>query len=141
MFRFASSITLVDTFGTRLRYARTLRRLTQKELARACGLSQGAIGNYETDSRRSPKDIFRIADALKIDAAWLAMGTGVMEPRSAQRLEDFPASSIVWPFPEIDPARIWALSAQHRDILEKSLSGMLSALEEGPPGSSAPVCG
>lgn len=129
VFTFARSITSVNTFGTRLRHARTLRRLTQKELARACGLSQGAIGNYETDSRRNPKDVFRIAEVLNVEPAWLAMGTGSMEPQIAPRVADLPSSNAAWPFPDIDPARIWALSAQQREILAKTLSGMISALE------------
>ncbi|NLC36241.1 MAG: helix-turn-helix transcriptional regulator [Alcaligenaceae bacterium] len=133
MFEFTRSITIVNTFGTRLRYARTLRQLTQKELARLCGLSQGAIGNYETDSRRSPKDVFRIAEALNVEAAWLAMGTGSMEPATLRRIADTPSSGASWPFPGIDPERIWALSAQQREILESTLAGMLSVLEKRSP--------
>lgn len=129
VFEFTRPITSVNTFGTRLRYARTLRRLTQKELARACGLSQGAIGNYETNSRRSPKDVFRIAEVLNVEPAWLAMGTGPMEQQAAQHVADLPHSNTAWPFPEIDPARVWALSAHQRELLAKTLSGMISALE------------
>ena len=130
VFVFARSITFVNTFGTRLRHARTLRQLTQKELARACGLSQGAIGNYESDSRRSPKDIFRLAEVLKVEPAWLAMGTGPMAQASVPPLADRP-SNTPWPFPGIDPVRIWALSAQQRQLLEQTLSGMIAALENG----------
>ena len=129
VFAFARSITFVNTFGTRLRHARTLRRLTQKELARACGLSQGAIGNYETDSRRSPKDVFRIAEALAVEPAWLAMGTGPMELQAAGKVADHPYPETVWPFPEIEPARVWALTPQQRELLAKTLSVMITALE------------
>src|SRR5690606_37191758 len=88
VFAFHRPITNVNTFGNRLRYARSLRRLTQAELARACGLSQGAIGNYEADSRRSAKEIFRIAEALDVSAAWLAMGTGPMEVQEPARVAE-----------------------------------------------------
>lgn len=130
VFRFARSITFVNTFGTRLRHARTLRQLTQKELARACGLSQGAIGNYETDSRRSPKDVFRLAEVLEVEPAWLAMGTGPMELQPMRTVAEHPHPATAWPFPEVDPARIWALSAQQRELLAKTLSGMIAALED-----------
>lgn len=131
MFGFNRPITSVNSFGNRLRHARTLRGLTQKELARACGLSQGAIGNYETDSRRSPKDVFRIAEVLGVEPSWLAMGTGPMELQTTRRVADLPHSNTAWPFPEIDPARIWALTPQQRELLARTLSGMLSALENG----------
>ncbi len=131
VFGFAVPITDVKTFGNRLRYARELRQLTQKELARACGLSQGAIGNYETDSRRNPKNVFRIAEALKVEPAWLAMGTGPMEiadsPRVSETLSS-PANSL-WPLPGVEPVRIWALSAQKREQLAQAVSHMLAMLE------------
>lgn len=128
---FPRPITNVNTFGSRLRHARTLRQLTQAELARACGLSQGAIGNYEADSRRSAKEVFRIAEVLGVEAAWLAMGTGPMERPATPRVSDSavpPASA--WPFPGIDPARVWALSREQRQMLAKALAGMMAALED-----------
>ncbi len=131
VFGFPRSITYVNTFGNRLRRARALRQLTQAELARACGLSQGAIGNYEADSRRSAKEIFRIAEALEVEPAWLAMGTGPMERRATPGVaESVPASDTAWPFPGIDPMRIWALTAEQRQMLSCALSGMVAALED-----------
>lgn len=132
VFVFARSITNVNTFGNRLRQARKLRQLTQAELARACGLSQGAIGNYEANSRGSAKEIFRIADVLKVDPAWLAMGTGSMERHPVPLLSENIATAhpgAAWPFPGIDPARIWALSADQREILTSALAGMIAAME------------
>jgi len=138
VFVFHRSITFVNTFGNRLRHARTLRKLTQGELARACGLSQGAIGNYESDRRRSAKEVFRLAEALNVSAAWLAMGTGPMEPASAPALAEgapLAAGAAVWPFAGIDPRRVWALSAEQRQILASALSGMLAALEAEADGT------
>lgn len=136
VFAFARSITNVNTFGSRLRHARQLRGLTQAQLARACGLSQGAIGNYESDSRRNAKEIFRIADALKVDAMWLAMGTGSMERPPALHVADtaeIRGREAAWPFPDLDPARIWALSEDQRRIIANALAGMVSALEQDDP--------
>lgn len=129
-------ITFVNTFGSRLRHARKLRRLTQAELARACGLSQGAIGNYESDSRRSTKNIFRIAEVLRVEPAWLAMGTGPMERRSALRIADA-SEPAQWPFPEIDPARIWALAPEQRQIVSSTLESLLAALESAADDTHA----
>lgn len=119
----------MKTFGARLRYARELRQLTQKELAQASGLSQGAIGNYENDSRRSPKNVFRIAEALDVEPAWLAMGTEPMETTPSPRIAESHTSGL-WPLPGVEPARIWALSAQKREILAQAVSGMLALLED-----------
>ena len=132
VFGFAIPITDVKTFGDRLRYARDLRQLTQKELARACGLSQGAIGNYETDSRRNPKNVFRLAEALKVEPAWLAMGTGPMEISEAPVVAEMMSSSAgkLWPLPGVEPVRIWALPAQKRELLAQAVSNMLTLLEE-----------
>jgi transcriptional regulator with XRE-family HTH domain len=132
----ALSITFVNTFGSRLRHARTLRRLTQAELARACGLSQGAIGNYESDSRRSTKHVFRIAEVLRVEPAWLAMGTGPMERQAGARVAE-PPSGEGWPFPEIDPARIQALTPEQRQIISSTLESLLAALESAADGTHA----
>lgn len=127
---FPRPITYVNTFGNRLRHVRTLRKLTQAELARACGLSQGAIGNYESDSRRSAKDVFRIAEVLEVEPAWLAMGTGPMERSGMPHVSDHVAPP-PWPFPGLDPDRIWALSPDQRQMLAAALAGMVAAMEKG----------
>jgi len=132
---FTHSITNVKTFGDRLRHARTLRGLTQADLARACGLSQGAIGNYEANSRHSAKKVFRIAEALHVNVAWLAMGTGPMEPKPTPQAVADGRISAPWPFPDIDPERFWSLSAQQRQVLSNALAGMITAMEDGDMGT------
>lgn len=128
---FPRPITNVNTFGSRLRHARALRQLTQAQLARACGLSQGAIGNYESDRRHNPKDVFRIAEALDVEAAWLAMGTPPMERTIGSGIsEGAYLAAPAWPFPGVDPARIWALSVEQRQMLARVLDGMVTALED-----------
>ncbi len=123
-------ITNVNTLGSRLRYARKLRQLTQAALAHSCGLSQSAIANYESDSRRNPKDVFRIAEALNVEAAWLAMGTEPMERQAGPHVSDNTyLAAPAWPFFPVDPARIWALSAEQRQVLANALDGMVTALE------------
>jgi len=123
----------VNTFGDRLRQARTLRRLTQKELAQACGLSQGAIGNYESNSRRQAKEVFRIAEVLDVEPAWLAMGTGPMERQEPHHVAEAtsPRRNAAWPFPGLDPERVWALAPEQREALTTALAGMVEAIEKG----------
>lgn len=70
----------MDTFADRLRYARQKRKFSQNALARASGLSQGAISSYETGNRKSAKEIFRLAQVLEVSAAWLSEGTAPMDP-------------------------------------------------------------
>jgi len=67
-------ITFVSTFAERLKSARERRNLSQAALARAAGVSAGAIGNYEAGTRAQPRDLFELAQALGVDAEWLATG-------------------------------------------------------------------
>jgi len=128
----AGSITFVNTFGSRLKHARTLRRLSQAQLAHACGLSQGTIGNYESGRRKNPQNVFRIAEVLQVSPAWLVLNAGPMELPPSTPLAEPPAalSNTVWPLPEIDPARIWALPLHKRQLLAQTIASMLAVLEE-----------
>jgi transcriptional regulator with XRE-family HTH domain len=70
---------VVKTFSDRLRYARRLRGITQKALARAGGLSQSAIASYESGQRQSSRALFKLASALKVSPNWLDTGRGAMD--------------------------------------------------------------
>jgi transcriptional regulator with XRE-family HTH domain len=70
---------VVKTFSDRLRYARRLRGITQKALARAGGLSQSAIASYESGQRQSSRAVFKLASALKVNPNWLDTGRGAMD--------------------------------------------------------------
>lgn len=60
------------TIGQRLKEARIAQNMTQPELAKAVGVTKGAIGNYETDVS-SPKEsiLIKLMDVLHIDANYL----------------------------------------------------------------------
>ena len=60
------------SIGQRLKEARRVKNLTQSELAEAVGVSNGAIGNYETDVS-SPNEpiLIRLMEVLQIDANFL----------------------------------------------------------------------
>ena len=125
----------MKTFSDRLKYARQLRGLTQQQLARIAGISQSAIGSYESGQRRSTRALFKLAAALNVEAVWLNSGKGSMEFRRADDYsvrEPTPNLSSPgrqsgrgrvtpagWPFPNIEPVRYEGLLAQDKRILEK----------------------
>lgn len=85
VFGFRDQIPSVDktdltTFGKRLAYARVLRGFkAQEDLAKAVGITQAAIGNFESGQRKKPRDIVRLAAALKVRPEWLEFGEGPMD--------------------------------------------------------------
>ncbi len=146
MIEFNRSITFVKQFSDRLRHARQLRGLSQAALARACGLSQGAIANYESKSRRSAKEIFRLAEVLNVNALWLAMGTGPMTTDSATTQPKQSTSSLGesdlrenvahgWPFRKVAPEEFWRLSGKDRALIEDTVASLIGSLQTRPPQS------
>jgi transcriptional regulator with XRE-family HTH domain len=126
----------VKTFSDRLKHARQMRGLTQSELARACGLSQGAISNYESASRKTAKEVFRLADILQVSAAWLATGTGPMEqepPSCAYVLSEPPQSlGYSWPFPRISPSDLLGLGPAERTLIEDTVLSLMQSFRNKP---------
>lgn len=60
------------SIGQRLKDARIALRMTQPDLAKAVGVTKGAIGNYETGVS-SPKEpiLVKLMEVLQIDANYL----------------------------------------------------------------------
>lgn len=60
------------SFGERLKEARQNNNMTQEALARAVGVSKGAIGNYESEIS-SPKEpiLIKLMRVLSVDANFL----------------------------------------------------------------------
>lgn len=69
-------ITTVDTFAKRLKESRQRLRLTQADLARLAGTSQGTIGNLESGLRKAPRELLPLAAALQVSPQWLLTGGG-----------------------------------------------------------------
>ena len=69
----------MSTLGQRLRKARNLRGLKQAELAKASKVSQQLLSRIENEKIDSTNEVFSLADALHINAEWLATGKGEME--------------------------------------------------------------
>jgi len=57
-----------DRFAVRLRHLREKAQLTQVELSRASGITQGTLSQYEA-GLRSPRwcSVLRLCQALKVD--------------------------------------------------------------------------
>lgn len=119
-----SPMGVVKTFAERLRYARELRGMSQKQLADACGLSQSAISSYENDTRRSPQQLLKLATILGVDPYWLSRGTPPMHATSPSKL----AMSEQWPFSSISPGQIWSLSEADRQAVENTLGALVDSL-------------
>lgn len=67
-----------ETFGERIRRLRTERGLTLVELAAAAGAAEGTIRQLESNRIKSPNFHLglRLADQLKVDPHYLALGEG-----------------------------------------------------------------
>ena len=112
----------MDTFAERLRYARTLRGLSQEALARLCGLSQSAISSYENGTRQSPKKLLNLAQILEVDIYWLSRGQGQPTLAPATIAEG------PWPFASIDPKQFWSLTRKDRQVVESAVSALIDSL-------------
>lgn len=153
----SDSITDVKTFGERLRHARHLRGMTQRELALASKVSQSAIGNYESDLRASSRSLLRLAQALDVSPSWLESGQTPMElpagrpypmpTRATPSLRDEPtheppAHPNEWLFDAEDEARYRQLQPEGRRFLRQTVRALMESLlkeaatPEKPPGAT-----
>jgi transcriptional regulator with XRE-family HTH domain len=66
----------LDTFGKRLKHARSRARLTQKGLAEQAGLNARHVAHLEQGLYRMPRfsTVDKLAAALGVDANWLHYG-------------------------------------------------------------------
>lgn len=129
----------MEHFSDRLRYARTLRDLSQAELARISGLSQGAISSYETRTRKGTTGIIQLAQALSVNPVWLVTGAGPMEhidsaltQEYASELRDFERTptSVTWPFTTIKASHYWSLPESERRIIEEAVATLVRAFND-----------
>lgn len=70
----------MKTLGERLKWARERKGLSQEELGKAAGMTQGGIGHLEQDLRQTSRRMAQLAHALEVNPLWLAEGKG--EPDS-----------------------------------------------------------
>jgi transcriptional regulator with XRE-family HTH domain len=77
----------MDTIAKRIKETRVGLELTQKELAKKAGVSQGTIGNLESGARTSPRHLVQIANALGVTAEWLQSGV-MVKAQTAETVDD-----------------------------------------------------
>jgi transcriptional regulator with XRE-family HTH domain len=65
-------------YDKRIRRARTLRKLTQAQLALHVGVHRSAVAQWEQPQGTTPsaKHLGKVAEALEISFEWLATGRG-----------------------------------------------------------------
>lgn len=68
----------LNTFGQRLKHARKLKSMSQDQLAKTVGVTQGLIGQIERDEIEGSKHTPKIADVLGVGLLWLTDGIGDM---------------------------------------------------------------
>jgi transcriptional regulator with XRE-family HTH domain len=74
--------------GARVREARELRGLNQKQLAQACGIKQSSISEIETGETKvmGGDTLLAISAALKVRPAWIYYNKGPRESSKADSL-------------------------------------------------------
>lgn len=66
----------MESIGSRVKWARELRGLTQAALAKAACVSTSSIVDLEAGTRDRPRDLTSLAFALGVRSAWLEDGKG-----------------------------------------------------------------
>lgn len=90
-----------ESFSSRFKLAREHSGLNLTRISELIGVSVQAVWNYENrpKSKISVELLFPLADALKVDARWLATGDGAMSnseaPSQEARLVEKLARSLI----------------------------------------------
>ena len=71
------------SIASRLKNARTQTGMSQRALAKHSGLSQQLISKLENGLVESTTEVFKLAEALNVDAMWLATGSGTNTQNAA----------------------------------------------------------
>jgi len=125
----------VDTFGNRVREMRLRLGWTQKDLALASGLTQSAIGNYESGQRVEPSGqaLVGLAEALKVSPGWLSHGDegagadGAGAGKASRSSSE--SSSVRWPFREVSLEEYLSLSASEKKVLSSMVTTYIQACQ------------
>lgn len=86
----------MNSLAKRLKYARSLREMTQQNLANLSGIKQSDISKIELGSIQKTTSISALARALRVQIDWLDIGEGsmeshvVQEPRAAYNVTSAP---------------------------------------------------
>lgn len=124
----------LSTFGGRLRWARTRKNLTQKQLESRTGVSQSSIAGIETGGQAGSSYVARLALALGVTSLWLSEGRGprLSGPSSvAERdaVEEFASEIEHWPFHDLHPT-FKKLTKKEQGVVEKSVRTLIQSLAD-----------
>lgn len=83
----------MNTFADRLKYAMTLRQMTQSDLSRAVGITPAAVKKWIEGKVVSPKatDCYVLSQALGVNWVWLVAGKGGIEGDRSLSNDEFVA--------------------------------------------------
>lgn len=113
----------LDTVGKRVRWWREYRKLSRKDVAKACSMSPTALSDLELDRTSKGTSLHLIAAKLRLSAHYLETGKGEPEAEFAQEAP----TDAVWPFPAVPLHRFDKLNLIERSYAETKL---LEALQE-----------
>lgn len=109
----------LETLGNRVAAVRKERKLSQAELARLAGVAPGTIGNLESGTRKAPRELLALADALGISPQWLKTGKGPIETDAAAPSDH--QKRAVPKYSLLDAARQIALAMLNADRITREL--------------------
>lgn len=107
------------TIGSRIKEARSVKKLTQLELAKSIGVTKAAISNYENDVSVPKPEIFqKIMQALEVTADYLYqdMAAGITDGFAISNDE----KQIVLNCRKLAPATIKAIMQIIKSLAEKN---------------------
>lgn len=78
----------MNTFGARLKDARSSAKLTQPVVAKKIGMAQSLLSELENDHYKDSVFTTKLAHLYKVNARWLAEGLGPREVSAAEALGD-----------------------------------------------------
>ncbi len=129
-------------FGRRLFEAREHAGLTQAQVRKALGVSQGTLSGLEHRAAGSSLTV-RFAELYQVDAMWLATGEGTPRGRSENQDNKDQGMSArkseeAWPCDTyITPERWAALNPQQRAVVEWAAYEALQRVESAHPASTS----
>jgi transcriptional regulator with XRE-family HTH domain len=70
----------MDTVGSRLRFRRKQKKLTQRDVAEWAGVSASAVTQWESDlTKLSGENLILVCKCLQCSPEWLVFGSGDIE--------------------------------------------------------------
>ena len=110
--------------GKRVRLWRNHRKMTLGQLSARCGLSPGAISDFEHERQDETGKLIQIAQALRINPHYLAAGVGDPEDLSAPP----PVDGNDWPF-SFPRAKLDDLDTNERELFDLKVERVLTEIK------------